>query len=191
MAEFDDFQKLEQALIDAGRAIEYPATPHLAARVRTDLNGELRRDQPVRRLRPAFVVVLAILAAIALLLIIPETREAIAQLLGLRTIRLIETTPTPPPPSATPRPTSTPGVVPFRQCCESTLAEAQQRADFKLLLPPDEEPSRVFFQDNVLGEAVRRSRWCWFWRSRSTRFRYCIRRCVTSMGKCYPATVAP
>jgi len=42
-------------------------------------------------------------------------------------------------------------VVPFRQCCESTLAEAQQHADFKLLLPPDEQPTRVFFQDQVFG----------------------------------------
>jgi hypothetical protein len=43
------------------------------------------------------------------------------------------------------------GVVPFKQCCESTLAEAQQRADFELLLPSDEEPSRVFFQDQIFG----------------------------------------
>ena len=155
MAELDEFQKLEQALIDAGRVIEYPPTPNLAALVRAELNGELRRDrsrQPDRaRLRPAFIVALAVLAAIALLLIIPETRDAIAQLLGLRTIRLIEATPTPLPPEATPAPTPTLGVVPFKQCCESTLAEAQQRADFDLLLPPDEDPSRVYFQDQVFG----------------------------------------
>jgi hypothetical protein len=157
MAELDEFQKLEQALIEAGRAIDYPSTPHLAVRVRAELYGELRSDRsrqpdrPLRRLRPAWIVALAIIAALALLLIIPETREAIAQLLGLRSIRLIEATPTPQPPSATPGPTPTPGVVPFKQCCESTLAEAQQRADFKLLLPPDEEPSHAFFQDQVFG----------------------------------------
>lgn len=154
MVELHEFQKLEQALIDAGRAIEYPRTSDLAARVRAELNDELRRERPRlpagARLRPVWLVALAIIAALALLLIIPETREAIAQLLGLRTIRIIETTPTPLPPAATPAPTSTPGVVPFKQCCESTLAEAQQRADFKLLLP-NEEPSRVFFQDQVFG----------------------------------------
>jgi hypothetical protein len=165
MTEFNEFQKLEQALIDAGRAIEYPPTPNLAARVRADLNDELRRDRPRQpdraRLRPAFVVAFAILAAIILLLIIPETREAIAQLLGLRTIRIIETTPTPlsqretpvtaTPARTTPSPSPTPGVAPFKQCCETTLAEAQRRANFKLLLPPDEVPSQIFFQDQVFG----------------------------------------
>jgi hypothetical protein len=158
MAELDEFQKLEEALIEAGRAIEYPRAPDLAAQVRADLENnraQLNSDRPPQpdraRLRPAFVIAFAILAAIALLLIIPETREAIAQLLGLRTIRIIEATPTPRPPAATPRPTPTFGVVPFKQCCESTLAEAQQRADFELLLPPGEEPSRVFFQDQVFG----------------------------------------
>ena len=151
MAELHEFQKLEQALIDAGRAIDYPRAPNLAARVRAELNGEVRRPLGRVRLRPVWLVALAVVAVLALLLIIPETREAIAQLLGLRTIRIIETTPTPRPPSATPAPTPTPGVVPFRQCCESTLAEAQQHADFKLLLPPDEQPTRVFFQDQVFG----------------------------------------
>src|SRR5512143_2847940 len=108
MAELHEFQKLEQALIDAGRAIEYPPTPSLAARVRADLQADRPRRPDRMRLRPAGIVALAILAALALLLIIPETREAIAQLLGLRTIRLIEATPTPLPPAATPRPTSTP-----------------------------------------------------------------------------------
>jgi hypothetical protein len=147
MADLHDFQKLEQALIDSGRAIEYPRTPDLTARVRAQLNPDRSRppDRPAGRLRPLFIVALAMLAAIALLLIIPETREAIAQLLGLRTIRLIETAPTPL------RPTSTPGVVPFKQCCASTLAETQQQARFPLRLPPDEQPARVFFQDHIFG----------------------------------------
>jgi hypothetical protein len=167
MAELEEFQKLEQALIEAGRAIDYPPTPDLAARVRANLNGELRRAQPRQpgrpawRWRPALVAALAILAAIALLLIIPETREAIAQLLGLRTIRIIEITPTPArqpevpatatPARTTPAPSSTPGVVPFKQCCPSTLEEAQHKARFKILLPLGEQPARVFFQDQVFG----------------------------------------
>jgi hypothetical protein len=161
MAEYDEFQKLEQALIDAGRTIDYPPTPGIAARVRAELKTDQPRQPDRARLRPAFVIALAILAAMALLLIIPETREAIAQLLGLRTIRIIDLTPIPPtqqeipltatPARMTPAPSPTAGVVPFKQCCETTLAEAQQRARFKLLLPPDEEPSRVFFQDQVFG----------------------------------------
>ena len=161
MAELDEFQKLEQALIAAGRAVEYPPTPNLAARVRAELKIDRPRPPARARLHPAFVVAFALLAALALLLIIPETREAIAQLLGLRTIRLIETTPTPLPQQETPvtatparntpGPSPTPGVAPFKQCCPSTLEKAQQKARFKILLPPDEEPSRVFFQDQVFG----------------------------------------
>jgi hypothetical protein len=166
MAELTEFQRLEQALIDAGRVIEYPPTPNLAARVRSELTTDRPRQLDRSRLRPAFIVVLAVVAALSLLLIIPETRDAIAQLLGLRTIRLIEATPTPTtrqdptqqempltatPVPTTPGPSPTLGVVPFKQCCASTLAEAQQRADFDLLLPPSEQPSRVFFQDQVFG----------------------------------------
>ncbi len=147
----DDFTQLENALIDVGRAIDYPRTPNIAARVRAELKTDRSQQPDRRRWRPVLIVALAIVAAIALLLIIPETREAIAQLLGLRTIRIIETTPTPLPPGATPAPTPTPGVVPFKQCCESTLAEAQKKADFKILLPPDEQPSQVFFQDAIFG----------------------------------------
>jgi hypothetical protein len=180
MAELDEFQKLEQALIEAGRAIDYPPTPSLAARVRANLTGEQRHgqrwqlDRPARRWQPALIIALAILAAIALLLIIPETREVIAQWLGLRTIRIIEMTPTPTPPllsptafpqaevpvtatsiatlaQTTPGPSPTPAVAPFKQCCPSTLEEAQQKARFKILLPPGKTPSRVFFQDQVFG----------------------------------------
>jgi hypothetical protein len=159
MAELNEFHKLEQALIDAGRAIDYPPTPDLAARVRANFDRPRQPDRPAWRWRPAFVVALAILAAIALLLIIPETREVIAQWLGLRTIRIIETTPTPPgaipvtatSAAATPSPSPTPGVVPFKQCCPATLEEARQKARFKILLPPDEQPTRVFLQDQVFG----------------------------------------
>ena len=147
----DDFTLLENALIETGRALEYPHTPNLAARVRADLQP----DRPGRlqrlRWRPVLIVALAIVAVIALLLIIPETREAIAQLLGLKTIRIIEATPTPTSSNATPAPTPTPGVVPFKQCCPATLAEAQKKAHFKILLPPDEQPSQVFFQDQFFG----------------------------------------
>jgi len=41
--------------------------------------------------------------------------------------------------------------VPFKQCCESTLADAQKKARFKLVLPPAEMPTRVFFQDQIFG----------------------------------------
>jgi hypothetical protein len=149
----NDFADLEQALIDAGRSIEYPAMPDIAARVRIRLQAD-RSRRPMRlqfRLRPALIVAAVIVIVLAALIAIPETREAIAQLLGLRTIHIIEVTPTPTIAHATPRPTPTPGVVPFRQCCPTTLAEAQRKARFKILLPPDEQPAQVFFQDQIMG----------------------------------------
>jgi hypothetical protein len=81
MVEPGEFRKLEEALIEAGHAIEYPPTPDLAAHVRAELKPDRLRQLDRARWRPAFVVALAVIAALALLLIIPETREAIAQLL--------------------------------------------------------------------------------------------------------------
>jgi hypothetical protein len=158
MAEWHDFQKLESALIETGRAIEYPPTPPLAAHVRGALQAD-RARRPVRSIFKSrgFAIGLAVIAVVLALLLIPQTREVIAQILGLRTIRIIEATPTPTAPVATaaptviPAPTPTPGVVPFKQCCPSSLADAQQRARFKILLPPDEAPSQVFFQDQIFG----------------------------------------
>ncbi len=156
MVDEPNFTRLENALIDAGRSIEYPITPDLASRVRLQLLAEQRGERsrlgrPQLRLRPAFIIAIAIVLALALLLAIPETREVIAQLLGLRTIQVIEVTPTPTIARATPAPTPTPGVVPFKQCCPTTLAAAQRKAQFKILLPPDEQPSQVFFQDQIMG----------------------------------------
>ena len=160
MAELNEFQKLEHALIEAGRAFEYPRTPNLAARVRAELKTDRPRRPDRMRWRPVMIAALAVIAALALLLIIPETRDAIAQLLGLRTIRIIEATPTPPqreipvtatPARTTPGPAPAPGVAPFKQCCPSTLEEAQHKARFKILLPPDERPGQIFFQDQVFG----------------------------------------
>ncbi len=144
----NEFAKLEQALVSAGRGIAYPATPRLATRVRATLEAEQRRPS-VWLPRPAFIALVAIVIAFALLIAFPETREALAQFLGLRTIRIIPVTPTPTvtggPPSAptmTPPPTRTP----VSQCCETTLADAQAKSKFKILLPPSQTPLRVYLQ---------------------------------------------
>ncbi|MFN8597654.1 MAG: hypothetical protein U0559_15910 [Anaerolineae bacterium] len=158
MVERDEFAKLENALIETGRSIEYPPTPKLAANVRLVLQAD-RSSRPARSIfgtrgftiRPIAAIGLAILAVVIVLLLIPQTREVIAQILGLRTVRVIEVTPTPTAPAVTPIPTPTPGIVPFKQCCESTLADAQKKAHFKVLLSPDETPTRVFFQDQIFG----------------------------------------
>ncbi len=141
----------------------YPATPRLAVRVRAALEAEQSR-RPLRlwllQPRLAWSLAAAILLALALLLAYPDTRNAIAQLLGLRSIQIIVVTPTPTPsatptarPQETPRPTATPTStpVPRTQCCQTTLADAQARARFKLRLPPGQTPSRIYLQ-NVFGE---------------------------------------
>ncbi len=181
----NEFERLENALVRAGRGMEYPATPPIAARVRNELTREVspRAFVPTRnRARILVPLAAALILALALLLTIPATRDAVAQFLGLRGLRIFYATPTSPPtpllqgegsatrvhPSpagsegtqtllvtATPRPTATQTIQPFTLCCETILHDAQQRARFKLLVPPDELPSRVYYQ-NVFdnGEQV-------------------------------------
>ncbi|HEY6041491.1 MAG TPA: hypothetical protein VIX58_05115, partial [Anaerolineae bacterium] len=161
----NEFERLENALVRAGRSVEPVSAPALAFRVRAQIEREQIR--PARGgfiLRPAWSLALAILVALAVLLAFPETRDAIGQILSLRTIRILQPTPTAEPTSAhsfavpltatpagviepltaTPAPTATSLTV---QCCETTLTLARAQARFPVLLPPDVSPSRVFFQD--------------------------------------------
>ena len=171
----NEFVKLENALMRAGRAMEYPATPPIAARVR----GELTRDALPRAVVPTrnwarilIPLAAAIVLALALLFAIPNARDAVAQFLGMRGLRIFYATPThtPSPPTplptneggesspspsgggargegtATLRATATPTIKPFTLCCETTLADAQKRARFRLLAPRGEMPSKVYYQ---------------------------------------------
>lgn len=149
MEERSEFQNLEELLRRAGQSIAYPATPALATRVQAQLEAESRRRFAWLP-RRAFALEIAIIVAITLLLAFPETRNAIAQFLGLRTIQIIPVTPTP---TTLPVPTiggggiaSTPATLARAQCCETTLADAQAKSKFKILLPPAQMPSRVYLQ---------------------------------------------
>ena len=171
MVSEQDFAELENALFRAGKVIVYPATPPLAAHVRATLEAQSatlnRRGDSVRAAaqprawslprwslaaRVALATAIAVLLALAVLLVSPETREAVAQFFGLRTIKIIYVTPTPVIVTATPGPTATPK--PSTLCCETTLQDAQQRAHFDLLLPPNEQPSKVYFQNIYDGQQV-------------------------------------
>jgi hypothetical protein len=150
-----EFERLEEALALAGRAIPYPVAPALAGRVSDRLAADRGRrgfglPAPARI---ALAAAAALVLAIALLLAFPDAGEALARLLGLRTVRIILVTPTatvPPGPTpentGTPSPSATATARPFALCCETTLAEAKRRARFTILLPPNETPSRVYFQ---------------------------------------------
>jgi hypothetical protein len=143
----DNFQKLESALIDAGQSIEYPPTPNIVTRVRLNLVGERDRRTPrsIFRSRPMLVAI-AIVIALTVLIAIPQTREVLAQIFGLRHIEIV---PAMPAIRATPPAF---GVAPIdNQCCLTTLDNARSHARFGILLPPDGQPSQVFLQDQVLG----------------------------------------
>src|SRR5512141_1860344 len=153
----DDFQKLESALIDAGHSIEYPATPNIAARVRRSAlhalphvpgliaNRDRRITRSILRSRPVLVAI-AIVIALAVLIAIPQTRQVLAQIFGLSHIEIVPatSTPNPTPPAFSVAPID-------NQCCLTTLDNARGHARFGILLPPDEQPSQVFLQDQVLG----------------------------------------
>lgn len=154
-----EFGKLEQALVRAGSLITYPPTPALALRVRQALtaesapHGQRRLPHWGRFPRVALAIGAALVIALALLLAFPDARDALAQLLGLRSVRIILVTPTPTPTATatgrvTPPPTATapPTPKPFTQCCETALDDARARSRFAILLPPGEIPSRVYLQ---------------------------------------------
>jgi len=148
MDERNEFEKLENALTRTGKSIAYPATPALAARVQSRLES---RTRPTFGLpRRALIALTALLVALALLVAIPETREALAQILGLRTIRIIPVTPTLTSPP-TPLPSTSSGQAlkgegSRIQCCVTTLADAQARSRFRILLPPNQTASKVYLQ---------------------------------------------
>jgi hypothetical protein len=88
-----DLAFLERALVDLGRALEFPPTPDLTARVRTGLMIPPRRrliPWPESRLRrvAAAAVVIALIAALTLAFI-PDAREAVADRFGLRGVRFL------------------------------------------------------------------------------------------------------
>ncbi|MGE5140823.1 MAG: hypothetical protein ACM3JD_15255, partial [Rudaea sp.] len=124
----NEFERLEEALAFAGKAIPYPVTPSLAGRVGNRLAADRGRrgfGLP-RAARLALAAVAALVLAVALLLAFPDAREALARLLGLRTVRIILVTPTPTvPPGPTPEHTGTPSpsakatARPFALCCET------------------------------------------------------------------------
>jgi hypothetical protein len=91
-------RELEQALRDLGGHLDLPATPPLAARVAARLRAAPEGPapaQPRRRLagrplarRLAVAGLAVVLLAAAVLVLSPATREAVADLLGLRGIKI-------------------------------------------------------------------------------------------------------
>lgn len=152
-------------------AIASRVRAELAASPRALRNVADERVPQRRWWRVPVAVAAALILALVLLLAFPTAREAVGQFLGLRGLQIFYVTPTPTAlPTTTPRPTEagfvatssarrtatatrtppptkTPTGLPNKVCCEMTLAEVQQRAHFKLMLSPNETPSKVFYQN--------------------------------------------
>jgi len=127
---------LEQRLQELGSELAFPPEPDLSTRVRERVHG---RPFPWRAVAVAFaVVVLAVAAAFA----VPQARSAILRWfhLGGATVERVATLPPASERSLT-RGLGRP----------LTLAEAERRIGFDLLLPPlDRKPARAY----VIGDSV-------------------------------------
>ena len=137
-------RELEFALRDLGAHLDLPATPPLAEQVATRLReaperrpvmAPGRRRLPSRRWQRLAVAGLAVaLLAAAVLVLSPGTREAVADLLGLRGIRIQIGGPR--PTSTTPPSTEAGGVgASLGLGSRTTLDDARQRVKFPVRVP--------------------------------------------------------
>jgi hypothetical protein len=141
-----------------GAGMEYPPTPDIAWSVAVRLGAPSRPRHMNRTFARTFVLVLVLLAS---LLFIPSVRAAMLDFIQIGIVRIFRTGPAPVPkeiPStmlpvtATPVPTL-PSLIPLleQMTGETTLTDAQQTAEYPILLPTYPtglgEPDRVFVQD--------------------------------------------
>jgi hypothetical protein len=142
--------ELEQVLLEAGRRIEYPPTPELAASVAARLASVTpARERPLARRR--LVLALALLAvAVGAAFAVPGARTAILEWLGLRgaTVQRVETLP------ETQR-QGAPAAAGLRLGTPVTLAQARARVSFAVAVPETlGEPDEVYVAFDVPGGRV-------------------------------------
>ena len=138
--------ELELALTQIGRDLHFPETPDLAARVRQRLAAGSR---PRRRLMPArrgLVLAFATLAvAVTAAMAVPQSRAAILEFFGLRGVEIQRVEKLPPVPRQT--------TLDLGE--EVTLAQAQARAGFDVVIPEElGEPDHVYYLDFPVGGMV-------------------------------------
>jgi hypothetical protein len=150
---------IENQLIQAGRDFIFPPTPDVTARVMQQIHHP-RLAQKRRRLAWAAGIAILILA---ILWAVPPVRAQILEFLQFGAVRIFLSTPTPTPTQAptqtvipntfTPAPTLTPSATPslLNLDGETTLAQAQSKVNFPILLPtyPADlgQPDKVYWQD--------------------------------------------
>jgi hypothetical protein len=176
----DPEPRWQAQLTVVARALPYPPTPNLAAAWAGPGRDRLPARPPAispRLVRGLAWSLAALVLVLAVLVAIPSTRAGLLEFLRLGSVRIFYVpteTPSPvptatlpaaagstPAPTATPRPTRTPAPTPLLSVLDvagqTTFAQAQVRAPFKLRLPtypPDlGEPDTAFVQDQD-GAAV-------------------------------------
>jgi hypothetical protein len=142
-------EQIGAALAQLRPAVAYPPTPALADRVRRHLAPEARPSRGPSRFRVWSAVAALLLATVLVVLIWPEARDAVAQHLGLRGVRITyvpEVAPSPPAPD--PR---------LRLGTALDLDSARARVPFPILVPTLEElgpPGEVYVNPAVPGGEV-------------------------------------
>ncbi len=146
---------VEALLRASAEAFDYPKTPNIAARVANRLDdearpytfagaftGKLRQvlDRPV--LRAAAAVLLVAVVVVSSALVVPQSREALAEFFGLSHVKInIGPVLDPPPPVLSPASFAEP----------ATIASAQAKVDFEIRLPAVDgtrmTPDAVYIED--------------------------------------------
>jgi hypothetical protein len=152
----------EQRLISMANGLDYPRTPDIAAAVMTRLRPSTRPRFISRRLAWSLTILLVLFSS---LMLIPPARAAIIEFIQIGIVRIFPRSVEPKtevprtampesimPTTATPSLLSStliPGLI--QLAGETTLAGAQQRVNYSILLPtypPDlGQPDYVFVQD--------------------------------------------
>ena len=146
-ADAREFAPVERVLRSAAGEFEslYPQTPDLAGAVRRRLAARRAVPWGLLHLPRAAAVALAVLVLVALALLVPGVRTALARFLGLDTVRVI-------PVATVPAPIATPDA---RLAGLTTLERAQADARIAIRLPAGQgTPLRVYLQRFSFGEQV-------------------------------------
>lgn len=156
-----DQEALEKRLRQLAQGVPYPPTPDIAGRERRRLESGVKRQAPVRTVAGAALIIV-LLAAV--LLAAPSVRAEVVRFIQVGVVRIFTTEPTsvphtveaPTPATATTvsGALSTPMYLAslLDLAGETSLEEAQRKADFPIHLPsypPDlGPPDRVFYQED-------------------------------------------
>ena len=157
----DELQQelFERQLFSIASEMDYPSTPDISRSALSRLQRTGRASFPSRRLAWSLMLILILFSS---LMLIPPVRAAVIEFIQIGVVRIFRAEPIAPPPQQFPSTTvpltATPGSAPQpiisileRLGGETTLEEAQQAVDYRILLPsyPPNlgHPNRVFVQD--------------------------------------------